>query len=255
MRSSLPLPRMLPRMLPLPSYAAAATFPTTPTTLAASLCSEMPIPSFLPLGSGCALEHRRRSSTPSTSSTMTDSTAPTPSPTMASTPVKEPLPPSASPEISLPPGSPPPALAGGSCGSGGSNGGARGSGSRGGSGGGASGSGGGARGSGGGASGSGGASGAGGGGGAGGSKAPLFLPPHAPGRMRRRRRRARLISHENTPQETQAPQSSHRKRESNTKLKTRREEKPTELRGVKQVHRWLYRLTSLGHQHWVCTSL
>eukprot|EP00964_Phaeocystis_antarctica_P088872 scaffold56574_cov57-Phaeocystis_antarctica.AAC.2 len=24
---------------------------------------------------------------------------------------------------------------------------------------------------------------------------------------------------------------------------------------VKQVHRWVYRLTSLGHQHWVCTSL
>merc|ERR1711865_764884 len=28
-----------------------------------------------------------------------------------------------------------------------------------------------------------------------------------------------------------------------------------ELKIVKQVHRWAYRLTSLGHQHWVCTSL
>ena len=25
----------------------------------------------------------------------------------------------------------------------------------------------------------------------------------------------------------------------------------TELKIVKQVHRWVYRLTSLGHQHWV----
>eukprot|EP00964_Phaeocystis_antarctica_P031672 scaffold17909_cov61-Phaeocystis_antarctica.AAC.2 len=31
----------------------------------------------------------------------------------------------------------------------------------------------------------------------------------------------------------------------------------TELKIVKQVHRWVYRLTShcVGHQHWVCTSL
>ena len=28
-----------------------------------------------------------------------------------------------------------------------------------------------------------------------------------------------------------------------------------ELKIVKQVHRWVYRLMSLGHQHWVCTSL
>ena len=29
----------------------------------------------------------------------------------------------------------------------------------------------------------------------------------------------------------------------------------SELKRVKQVHRWVYRLTSLGHHHWVCTSL
>ena len=26
----------------------------------------------------------------------------------------------------------------------------------------------------------------------------------------------------------------------------------SELKIVKQVHHWVYRLTSLGHQHWVC---
>ena len=27
------------------------------------------------------------------------------------------------------------------------------------------------------------------------------------------------------------------------------------LKIVKQAYHWVYRLTSLGHQHWVCTSL
>ena len=36
---------------------------------------------------------------------------------------------------------------------------------------------------------------------------------------------------------------------------THRARRGTELKIVKQVHRWAYRLTSLGLQHWVCTSL
>eukprot|EP00964_Phaeocystis_antarctica_P120606 scaffold84329_cov64-Phaeocystis_antarctica.AAC.2 len=34
-----------------------------------------------------------------------------------------------------------------------------------------------------------------------------------------------------------------------------RAERFQRMKIVKQVHRWVYRLTSLGHQHWVCTSL